>query len=145
MVFMSEGAVPRNGVTQTHEGWPHGNCVQATYATLFDCPIECVPRFDPAAIGGSKQGDLERQWLASLGLDLVEIAVPSDGELPGEVLDVVAEEWPAPHLISGMSPRGFGHRCVGIGGRVAWDPHPSREGLVTVYSIGLLVPMIESW
>lgn len=136
----------RNGVTQTHEGWPHGNCVQASYATIFDCPIECVPRFDPAAIGQQSQGQLEREWLASLGLDLVEIAVPPDSELPDDVRAAVGEEWPKMHLISGMSPRGFGHRCVGIGGEVAWDPHPSRAGLVTVYSIGLLVPReVESW
>jgi len=135
--------VQLNGVTQTHEGWPHGNCVQASYATLFGCPIECIPRFDPASIGQQKQGDLEREWLASLGFDLVEIAVSSNQELPQDVLDTVEDEWPMPHLISGMSPRGFGHRCVGIGGQVAWDPHPSRAGLVHVYSIGLIVPAAE--
>jgi hypothetical protein len=43
--------------------------------------------------------------------------------------------------MSGISPRGYGHRCVGIGGKLVWDPHPSREGLLTVYSIGMLVPL----
>jgi hypothetical protein len=87
---------------------------------------------------GREQGDLEREWLASLGYDLFEIAVPPDQELPEEVLECVP---PVPHLMSGISPRGFGHRCVGVGGKLVWDPHPSGEGLVTVYSVGLVVPL----
>jgi hypothetical protein len=119
--------------------------VRAAYATILGIPIDLVPRFDPAKCDavGQEQGDLERQWLATLGIDLVEIATnpenpPPDNELPQEVLDCVPE---VPHLISGVSPRGFGHRCVGVGGKVVFDPHPSRAGLATIYSIGLLVPM----
>lgn len=87
---------------------------------------------------GMEQGDLERAWLASLGYDLVTVGVGPDDELPEEVLECVPE---VPHLMSGISPRGFGHRCVGVGGKLVWDPHPSREGLVTVYSVGLVVPL----
>ena len=132
--------MPRSGVTQRVEGYPYGECVRATYATLLGLPIERVPRFDPAVCDalGQEQGDRERQWLTSLGFDLVEIGVEPPAELPPEILACVPN---VPHLISGISPRGFGHRCVGVGGRVAWDPHPSRAGLATVYSIGLLVPM----
>ena len=75
-----------------------------------------------------------------IGYNLVEFGVNPPDELPDEVLGCVPE---VPHLMSGISPRGFGHRCVGIGGQLVWDPHPSRAGLVTVYSIGLLVPMEE--
>ena len=128
------------GVTQTEEGWPRGSCVAASWATLLGVDLEDIPPFDPAAAMslGIEQGDLEREWLASLGYDLFEIAVPPDDELPEEVLECVPQ---VPHLMSGISPRGFGHRCVGVGGQLVWDPHPSREGLVTVYSVGLVVPL----
>lgn len=132
--------MPREGVYQRVEGWPYGECVRASYATILGMPIDDVPRFDPAACNaaGERQHNRERRWLASIGLDLVEISTSPDEELPQEVLDCVP---PVPHLISGLSPRGFSHRCVGVGGRVVHDPHPSRAGLVTVYSVGLLVPM----
>lgn len=129
--------------TQRQEGWPYGECVRAAYSALLEIPIERIPPLDPgtAMSLGVEQGDLERAWLASIGLNLVEIRVDPDDELPEEVLGCVPE---VPHLISGISPRGFGHRCVGIGGRVVWDPHPSRDGLLTVYSIGLLVPLEDA-
>jgi hypothetical protein len=128
------------GVTQTREGFPRGDCVRASYATLLGISLEEVPPLDPGAAMtfGVEQGDLERAWLASIGYDLVEIAVAPDDELPEEVLGCVPD---VAHLMSGISPRGFGHRCVGVGGRLVWDPHPSREGLLTVYSIGMLVPL----
>lgn len=128
------------GVTQDQENFPHGSCVRAAYASIFGVDLEDIPPLDPgtAMSLGVEQGDLERAWLASIGYDLVEIRVDPDDELPEEVLGCVPE---VPHLISGISPRGFGHRCVGIGGRVVWDPHPSRDGLLTVYSIGMLVPL----
>jgi len=124
--------------TQRVVGFPDGECVRAAYAAVLDLPIDEVPPLDPrtAARFGVDQRDLERAWLASIGIRLVEIAVEPPEELSEEVLGCVPE---VPHLMSGISPRGFGHRCVGIGGELVWDPHPSREGLVTVYSIGMLV------
>lgn len=122
--------------TQSREGWPHGDCVRASYATLLDLPLSAVPRFDPAVLGGEEQHDRERRWLRSIGFTLVEISSAPD-ELPEEVLGMIPRGL---HLISGISPRNLGHRCVGMDGRVVWDPHPSRAGLDKVYSIGLLVP-----
>jgi hypothetical protein len=130
----------KHGVTQRIEGWPYGECVRAAYATILGVDIEEVPRLDPGAAMavGQDQGDREREWLASIGLGLVEIHCDVEDSIPPEILDCVPE---VPHLMSGISPRGFGHRVVGVGGRVAFDPHPSRAGLVTVYSIGILVPL----
>ena len=121
-------------------GFPFGECVRASYATILGVPYELVPKFDPGTAKqlGREQADMEREWLASIGLDLVEISTHHDYSLPQDVLDAVPE---VPHLMSGLSPRGFGHRCVGIGGRLVFDPHPSRAGLVSVYSIGILVPL----
>lgn len=126
-------------VTQRYEGWPRGECVRAAYAALLDLPIAQVPRFDPASLAiGEEQRDKERKWLATLGLRLIEVSMSKDlAPIPGEVLELVP---PVLTLLSGISPRGFGHRCVGTGGEVLWDPHPSRAGLTQVYAIGFLVP-----
>jgi hypothetical protein len=126
--------------TQRVEGWPYGECVRASYATILGVPIDLIPRLDPAAAmeDGQEQGDREREWLASIGLGLVEISASPDEGLTPEILDCMPN---VPHLMSGISPRGFGHRVVGIGGKVLFDPHPSRDGLVTIYSVGFLVPL----
>ena len=129
-------------VTQTHFGWPSGNCVQSTWATMLGVPLDYIPPLDPgtAAKLGVEQHQLERAWLGSLGYALVELSVDPTETLPDEVLDNMP---PTPHLMSGISPRGYGHRVVGVGGRVYFDPHPSRAGLVSVYSVGLIVPLEE--
>ena len=119
---------------QRVEGYPYGECVRASYASLLDLPIELVPRLDPGALApGEAQGDRERNWLALLGLDLIEMSPAEAATLPPAALA-------RPHLVSGVSPRGLGHRCVGLHGRVLWDPHPSRAGLTKVTSVGVLVP-----
>lgn len=126
------------GVTQRVEGYPLGECVRASYATILGLPIELVPRFDPGSLlPGEEQRTREREWLAMIGLDLVELPPEPAAALPQDVLDDVP---PIYHLLSGISPRGFGHRCVGFGGQLAWDPHPSRAGLTTINSLGFLVP-----
>jgi len=120
---------------QRTEGFPFGECVRATYASILDLPIESVPRFDPASLNGEDQRTREREWLASIGYDLVEIST-APVALDQSILDCIP---PVKHLISGISPRGFGHRCVGFAGKVLFDPHPSRAGLVMIWSVGLLV------
>lgn len=124
--------------TQRVEGYPFGECVRASYATLLDLPLELVPRLDPGALRpGEDQRARERAWLAMIGFDLLEIPPEPLGDLSPALL---AEVPPVLHLISGISPRGFGHRCVGLGGRVLWDPHPSHAGLLAITSLGFLVP-----
>ncbi len=127
-------------VTQRTVGWPEGECVRASHATILDMDIDDVPPLDPATADmiGVDQDRLEREWLASIGLGLIEISVPPDQSIPDEVLGCMPE---VPHFMSGISPRGHGHRVVGVGGRVVWDPHPSRAGLTSVYSVGILVPL----
>lgn len=126
-------------VMQRIEGWPNGECVRAAYATILGLPIDAVPRLDPgiSAAAGQEQGSRERMWLSTLGLELIEIGCDPRYSLPDEFLDSLPE---VPHLMSGISPRGFGHRVVAVGGQIVHDPHPSQAGLVTIYSVGFLVP-----
>lgn len=44
------------------------------------------------------------------------------------------------HLAYGSSSRGCNHAVVWCDGKMVWDPHPSREGLVSVKRYALLVP-----
>ena len=40
----------------------------------------------------------------------------------------------------GRSERGVDHVCVGEGGQIVWDPHPSRSGLVEIHDVTWFVP-----
>jgi hypothetical protein len=126
--------------TQRFEGWPDGECVRAAHACILDLPLEVVPQLDPGTAMrlGVEQRDLERAWLATLGLGIREFSVDPSQSIPEEILGHVPD---VPHFMSGISPRGFGHRCVGMGGELVWDPHPSRAGLMSVYSLGFLVKL----
>lgn len=125
-------------VEQRTVGMPYGECVRATYAMLFDEPIENIPRFDPAALNGRDQKQAETEWLASLGYGLIEIKMKPGVEVPEEILETIPEVY---HLISGPSARGFMHRCLGFAGRVVADPHPDQSGLVRIESVALVVPL----
>ena len=121
-------------VVQTAGGYPFGDCVRAAWASLLGVPIGQVPRFDPGHLGAASQLAPEREWIRGLGYDTVVVPAGADMDIPADV----------PHLITGLSPRGqFGHRCVGRGGRLAWDPHPSHAGLREVWSFTFLVPLID--
>lgn len=106
------------GVTQTIISAPEdpipGNCLQAAVASLFDLPLDEVPHFA-----------LFDQWHQALNLWLGGayglIAVRSD-----------ARKRPGRYLLVGQSPRHaeWTHVVVAQNGRIAWDPHPDRSGLV---------------
>lgn len=140
-------------VTQRIVGYPFGECVRASYASILELPIEQVPRMDPAAFrkeGYKTQLDMERAWLDSIGFDLIGIQAgplgvvalgQGDGNIKRSLSKaVLGAIEPSYHLISGLSPRGFGHRCVGFGGKLAWDPHPTHAGLLSIHAISFLIP-----
>lgn len=94
----------------------YGNCLQAAMASALGLDLDAVPHFgafvwwDAAA----------RLWLRGRGLDCSW--VPASSGLPEGRCVVV-----------GSSPRPTGrHAVVGDGGRVVFDPHPSRDGLIQV-------------
>lgn len=121
-------------VDQTAFEYPYGNCVRAAWASLLGIPMSRVPDFDPGHLGDRDQIEAERAWVRSLGHDLVVVSARGDRpDVPAHVC----------HLVSGLSPRGYGHRCVGRGGEVVWDPHPSHLGLLEVWSYTFLVPLLD--
>lgn len=128
-----------HGVTQVQVGMPRGECVRASYASLLGLALDAVPRFDPEVTRALKvpQPIHERNWLRDVGLCVIELECDAGQDLPEALLGRLPRVF---HLVSGTSERGFQHRCVGFGGKLAWDPHPSRSGLLNVSSVGFLAP-----
>lgn len=120
-------------VTQRVGGSPHGECARASLATVLGLPLDAVPPLDPASCeaAGETQDSRERRWLRGLGLDVVRVPVADSADLDRAPC--------VTHLMTGVSPRGLGHRVVGWGGRMIHDPHSSRAGLVRVLSVEFLV------
>lgn len=90
-----------------------GNCLQAAVASLLDLNLDEVPHF------------IEHDdWLEYF----VDFCVER-GYRP-------LMRPPAAHVAYGMawgpSERGVRHAVVWIDGRMVWDPHPSRAGLLRV-------------
>jgi len=59
----------------------------------------------------------------------------------------VATEWGPPKgyaIISGNSPRGTGHSCVALDGKIIHDPHPEGGGLVTTEEYEVLIELVTS-
>lgn len=112
---------PISGVTQTEfvEGpGSRGNCGQAVVATWFDVDLEDVPNFTEY---GEWFWQMFSGYFAERGYLIEEVGLGSH-DLPMERCMVV-----------GDSPRGGGikHIVIMEGGEITWDPHPSRDGLLS--------------
>lgn len=127
----------------THAGMP-GNCLQAAVASMLDLPLEGVPHFAIYADWWSAM----RRWLREArGMDWAYVAFPVSGD-QGDWWDRYAElgrenGWHV--LLGGPSPRGpFSHVVVGnVDLELVHDPHPSRDGLVSVEDAIVLVGPYE--
>lgn len=99
-----------------------GDCVRAAVASLLDMDPAKVPHF-------TCQDDVRVWHYALIGF----------AHEHGWRIDrrAVEENDPLPEfgLAIGQSPRGISHAVVAVGGKVAWDPHPSRGGLVDVRQV----------
>lgn len=123
--------------TKLHvEGEVKGNCFQACLASVFEIPIESVPEF-------TEMSDLEwrkqfQDWCIKkfdvMPIDLLVENKKSFGWVPLGY-----------HLINGPSPRGnnFWHSVVGYNGNMIFDPHPSKEGLVSEESWTVFVSSVR--
>lgn len=94
----------------------YGNCMQAAVASVLNLPLEAVPHFSqfvwwPQAM---------ELWARGRNLTMKSERLT---EVPEQLC-----------VVGGKSPRGSkgGHAVVGYQGRIVWDPHPSRDGLLDV-------------
>ena len=91
----------------------YGNCLQAALASLLGMPLEAVPHLVTFADWTAAF----RLWLAGLGLTVR--------------FEDYIDEPTGPCLIYGKSVRGVGHIIARFSPDDEWDPHPSRDGLVS--------------
>lgn len=90
-----------------------GNCLQAATASLLELPLDAVPHFI--------ERDDWLEWFAAFCV--------GHGYRP-------LQRPPTAHVAYGMawgpSDRGVRHAVVWADGQMAWDPHPTRAGLLKV-------------
>ena len=119
---------PANGVT--------GDCFSAVLASLLHMDIDDVPLFvDPE----TWCKDLNA-WLRPHGMAFIMFSPDFFDTMP--IYGVTGIY----HDISGISPRfpDDRHACVGLDGKLIFDPHPTKLGLPKIESHGLFV-CLEPW
>ena len=114
-VTQSRLAVPGDGGFR--QGVAYGDCWRACVATIFGFPAEAVPDFALFTWGNGAQ----ELWARGMGKTVRTKAITSLHEVPDRLCMVV-----------GQTERGTSHVVVYWDGRMIWDPHPSRAGLVEV-------------
>lgn len=93
-----------------------GNCMQAAVASLLDLQLEDVPHFCAVP-----------DWLSYLAI--------WSAQRGWAVRHRNADEPVVFGIACGPSPRGVEHATVMIDGEIVWDPHPSRDGLLSIARI----------
>ncbi len=95
-----------------------GNCTEACIATLLGLTIEQVPSFRHRYITASEYWDLIDAFLLTQGKEM--FAVPDHKTIEGI------------YMVSGPSVRDASHCVLYENGQLAWDPHPSRAGILKI-------------
>lgn len=119
----------------------NGNCYAAAIASMLDLPITEVPNGE---VFFDDQEDyyffrtLMHRFLKNKGLQLVSdwrfAAFHSEDHFSEdqniEYRELLKDTF---YLATGESARGFAHICIYMNGQLCHDPHPSKDGLETVY------------
>jgi hypothetical protein len=111
-----------------------GNCFEACIASILEIPLHEVPDF-----GGDDvfEANLAR-FLAKR--NLIYVLVNGPDAMESEMLAHMFAQGDVYHVLEGISPRGGPHACVGLNGRLAFDPHGSgMEGLWKTDGWGFLL------
>lgn len=106
-------------------GKQNGNCMVAAFASLLELKISDIPEFEDMSDG--KWYPKMLAWLKGLGFQLLrwDEEVYMSGYF----------------IATGPSPRGIGHSVVYQGTEMVHDPHPSKEGLLEITSVWMLLPL----
>jgi hypothetical protein len=99
-----------------------GNCLQAAVASLLNLPLDDVPHFI-----------LHDDWLEQLAAFCIAHGYRPIMRMP-DVPVAYGMAW-------GPSERGVRHAVVWVDGQIAWDPHPSRAGLLKVTELIAFEPI----
>lgn len=123
----------------TGEEVQRGNCYAAAIASIMELPITEVPNVETLfEIDGSFWAEVMHTFLNSKGWDLATnnwFKVFHDGRYGieegkrSEMMEYCQNKF---YLVSGNTVRNIRHICIYQNGRLVHDPHPSKEGLVTL-------------
>ncbi len=117
-------------VMQTKFG-DEGNCFNASLASILELDLDQIPNYD----GRTDSGWWRKYniWLTKeFGLSMVHLSAKG-------CKSWFIDECNTFCLCSGKSARGLEHSCVGIGGKIVHDPHPSDAGLLEIKDVILFV------
>lgn len=103
-------------------------CLSAAYASILEMDLNDIPRFEDMEL--NKWYPRLRRWLNILGFEMIEFR----------------EEriFKGYYLVSGESARGILHLVVYKDGKLVHDPHPDGDGIKSVETVYLLIPLDPS-
>jgi hypothetical protein len=105
-------------IRQTVSHPVHGNCFEAALASLLECDLDEVPRWDEEWADYKPRLDA---WLADRGL--VSYPVPAVPD-PRPLSEIALPD--VPLLVGVKTPAAWNHALIVRGGEVVWDPY--QEG-----------------
>lgn len=112
---------------------PNG-CVAACLATITGVPLAAFPRVPDRALTSQEETDITNATTTVLvehGWHRYSVWTRPRGAVP--------RGWA---VAGGRGPRGMSHSVVVYDGRLVWDPHTSRAGLLSVDEYEILVPLM---
>lgn len=125
-----------------------GNCWQTAVACVLDVDPDSMPaQCDHESVDES--GKLQGSYGNALRSYLREHHRLTYTEIYPHQFAVLQMKDPGYHVLIGPTIRsaenGRNHAVVGRYGAMVWDPHPSRAGLLSVASWGLIGPFPADW
>jgi len=126
---------------QTKFGDGKGDCFAACVASILEVPLGNLPNFCVDFPSDTWFADSNEWLLRYCGVGLHDFRC----EEPFPWISLYGEFGPY-YIVSGTSPRGLMHACVGRDGKVVHDPHPDGGGLLDIDSYTVFVAMQpERW
>lgn len=120
-----------------------GNCYAAAVASMLEVPITEVPNVEVFFhLDNGYWNEVMLTFLESKGWELCsdtmlqrfhpEFGFSFEGTDENGKIPQYYEYKDKYYLVSGKSPRGVHHICIYQNGKLVHDPHPSREGLISL-------------
>lgn len=113
-------------VNQTRTGWPWGNCLQASVASILEIPLLAAIDLPPNLF----RMPLLEEFAEAYGYDLEFVKDAQTIRVPRGFT-----------IASGRSDRNLLHACVYHDGILAHDPHPAKTGIHSVLRWYLFHPL----
>jgi len=116
----------------------YGDCQRTAVACLLDIEPHRVPHFVQnhyTRPGYDWQAAME-DFLNQHGYTFTDVQLNGEATLE----DVLQTRTFFPdhyYILAGKSPRGTNHVVIGLGTRIAWDPHPDGGGLIGPLDYGV--------